>query len=115
MATFDLRLPDHREALGIGDDWDKKGGGVDTVSIPFQLNNGGVVAHRSRGETLDLIVKVVSASPKPMTRLEIARCIGRSKSPYLLTLIAELADGGDITETASIRPNGLIEYRYWRS
>lgn len=115
MATFNLRLPEHREALGLGDDWDKKGRADDTVSIPFQRKGGGGGQHRSRGEALEMILEVVSASPIPMTRLQIARAIGRSKSPYFLGLIVELVESGSLTETAVTRPNGALEYQYWGS
>jgi hypothetical protein len=114
MATFDLRLPEHREALGIDDSWDKQADGIETVSIPFQRKGSGGGAHRSRGDTERMIVEVVSAAPIPMTRLQIARAVGRAKSPYLVGLIIALVESGELTETAIRRPNGALEYQYWR-
>ena len=46
------------------------------------------------------------------TRLEIARAIGRSKSPYLLAQIEWLVMNGTLARSIQIRPNGAIEYRY---
>lgn len=114
MASFNLRLPTDREALGLGDDWDKKPAPHETVSIPFRRNSGGG-GHRAKGEALDLIREVVTNAPQPMTRLEIAKAIQRAKSPYIISLIMELVESGDIVEIAGVRPNRSIEYRYWRA
>lgn len=113
MPSFNLRLPNDRAALGI-DDWDKQADGIDTVSIPFQRKSGGGGAHRSRGDTERLILDAVGSSPRPLTRLQIARAIGRAKSPYLVEVIVALVESGELTETAIRRPNGALEYQYWR-
>lgn len=113
MATFNLRLPDDREALGISDDWDKKAARHETVSIPFRGIGGGGV-HRTKGEALKMIVEVVTSASKPMTRLEIAKALNRAKSPYIIGLILSLVESGDIIEIPGVRANRAIEYRYWR-
>jgi hypothetical protein len=114
MATFDLRLPTDRAALGLDDDWDKKPAPHETVLKPsHQIGGGG--HHRAKGEALKMICEVVTSAPQPMTRLEIARAINRAKSPYIISLIMELVESGDIVELAGVRPNRSIEYRYWRA
>lgn len=114
MATFDLRLPTDREALGIGEDWDKTDARHETVSIPFHKRGDGG-GHRAKGEALKMIVEVVTSASKPMTRLEIAKAIQRAKSPYIIGLIMSLVESGDIIEIPSVRPNKALEYRYWRA
>lgn len=104
MATIDLRDDDIRAAFNL----DKDG----TVLKPSQRGRK-VQGRREVGETRDLIVQIVKMSPKPMTRLQIARALERSKTPHLVALIMELADAGRIFETVHHRANGMLEYRYW--
>lgn len=114
MPSFDLRLPNDRAALGIEDNWDHQADGIDTVSIQFQHKSVVRGTHRSRGDTERLILDAVGSSPRPLTRLQIARAVGRAKSPYLVGVIVALVESGDLTETAIRRPNGALEYQYWR-
>lgn len=102
MATIDLRTEAARREFGLPDD---------TVSIPSQRGKT-EGTHRSRADGLSAIVDVVKHAPRPMTRLQIARAIGRAKSPYLVGLIVQLVESGDLSETARVRPNGAIEYLY---
>jgi hypothetical protein len=83
----------------------------ETVSIPSQRGRN-VQGRRAVGETRQMIIDVVAASPLPLTRLQIARALGRSKTPHLVALIVELADSGAIVEDVRGLPNGMLEYRY---
>lgn len=84
---------------------------ADTVPAPYQ--RGRLAAgRRSVGETMDMIVQTVKNSPHPMTRLQIARALGRSKSPHLVSLIVELAESGAIIQDVRVLKHGYLEYRY---
>lgn len=85
---------------------------IDTVSKPSQRGRN-IQGRRAVGDTMQLIIEKVKASPKPMTRLEIARALERSKTPHLVALIIELADSGQIIEHVRHRANGMLEYSYW--
>lgn len=85
---------------------------VDTVSKPSQRGRN-IQGRRDVGETRQMIVQIVKASPKPMTRLEIARALERSKTPHLVALIVELADNGQIFEHVRTLQNKMLEYTYW--
>lgn len=102
MATIDLRTDAARREFGLEDT---------TVSGPSQRGKNGD-SHRSRAEALTLIVDVLKHAARPMTRLQIARAIHRAKTPYLVGVINELVESGDLSETARVRPNGAIEYLY---
>lgn len=102
MATIDLRTDTARREFGLPDE---------TVSRPsHETKSGGT--HRSRVDALTLIVDVLKHAPHPMTRSQIAKAINRAKTPYFRSLIAELVDAGDLSETARVRPNGALEYLY---
>lgn len=104
MPTIDLRDTDVRAAFNL----DKDG----TVLTPYQRGRM-IAGRRSVGETMEMIVDVVKNAPQPMTRLQIARALERSKSPHLVGLIVELAESGAIFEHVRALPNGYLEYRYW--
>ena len=84
----------------------------ETVSKPYQRGRM-AQGRREVGETRQMIVQIVKSSPKPMTRLQIARALERSKTPHLVALIMELADDGHIVEHVRHRANGMLEYSYW--
>lgn len=98
MAQLNLRDPETRQELGLS-----------TVSVPSQNRNR--QEKRPMGEALELIASYVEAHPA-CTRLEIARGIGRTKSPHLLTQIEWLVAQKVILRDQIIRANGAVEYRY---
>lgn len=110
MPHFDLRNPSDRAALGLPDNLNPDVDG-DTVSIPSHQRRN-LQKHTSRAVALSMILQAVKAAREPMTRLQIARAIGKAKSPHSIGLIMALVESGDLTETAHVKPNGLIEYLY---
>lgn len=104
MATISLRDDEVRAAFGLDNDG--------TVLKPYQRGRN-VQGRRSVGDTMKLIVQTVKDSPQPMTRLQIARALERSKTPHLVALIVELAESGAIVEHVRGLENGMLEYRYW--
>lgn len=62
-------------------------------------------------QAMQLIHDFVLGHPN-CTRLEIARAIGRAKTPYLLSQIEWMVLHGTLARTTNVRPNGVIEYRY---
>lgn len=100
MATLDLRDPDVRESAGLL---------IETVSIPSQRGNS--PAHgRSRAETMGLIMEALQDGPK--TRTQIARQLGRRKTPWLIGLCEELVSVGLICRGYSVTHNGLTVIVY---
>lgn len=103
MATIDLRDEDLRAAFNL----DKDG----TVLKPYQ--RGRVEGRRPVGDSRQMIVELVRSAAQPLTRLDIAKALKRSKSPHLVNLINELADSSEIVLHVSKLKNGMLEYRYW--
>lgn len=68
--------------------------------------------NRSISQTVEAIYEVVKHSPTPMTRLEIARAIGRHKTPHLIVVIEEMVQKGWLTRTSSTFHNGVVMYVY---
>lgn len=84
---------------------------AETVSKPYR--RGECAGRREVGDTRNMIVEIVTKAARPLTRLQIAKALERSKSPWLISLIIELADKGQIFEHVSTLKNGMLEYRYW--
>ena len=82
---------------------------VGTVSLPSDTVGRGKSPRR---DTERLIVMVVGAADRPVTRLEIARRVGQRKTPWLISIIEGLVIEGAIQRTASTMPNGVIVYLY---
>lgn len=98
MAQLNLRDPELRKEAGL-----------ETVSIPS--HNRSKQEKRSLGQALELIAAYVDEHPG-CTRLEIARGLGRAKSPHILAQIEWLVAQKVILRDQVIRANGVIEYRY---
>lgn len=98
LNTLDLRDPAVRAELGLR-----------TVSVPSQ--KPARQEKRTAEQAMQMIREHILAHPF-CTRLEIARAIGRSKSPYLLAQIEWLVLHGTLARSINIRTNGAIEYRY---
>ena len=96
-GVIDLRSPTVRGA------WQLSLGFMDTVSTPSPRPKP-YQEHRGRAETEALLLNVLRAAAGPLSRREIARALGRSKSPWLIQLIESLADRGHIIK-------GLADYR----
>lgn len=105
MATFNLRDPRDRAALGLTNT-DVAG----TVLAPFQQPRRGGPA-RSRADTESLILKVV-AHRGAMTRREIATSLHRKKTPWLVGVIMGLVDDGQLTEFERVNRWGKKEWVY---
>lgn len=71
--------------------------------------------HRPRDETRRMIVQVVTRSPSPMTRTQIARALKRRKTPHLNTLIDELVDEGYLIRAVVTFNNGVQGFVYARA
>jgi hypothetical protein len=103
MATITLRTPEERANFGLFD-----------VTVTEQSQRfEGYAKYRSRGESLDLIVTVLKTAGAPMTRLQIAKAIGRAKSPTLYGMIDELATAGRIFGSVERSRFNRMQYVYW--
>lgn len=98
LRTLDLRDESIRAEAGLS-----------TVSTPSQ--NKKRQEKRPAEQAMQMICQFVLDHPN-CTRLEIARAIGRSKTPFLLTQIEWLVLQGHLARTVNPRPNGTFEYRY---
>jgi len=59
-----------------------------------------------------LIMDVVERAGQPMTRLEIARALGKQKSPWLRDAIERLVNEGYLTRTEGRAPWGALMWVY---
>jgi hypothetical protein len=73
---------------------------TDTVPIPSRSRKT-AQEHRGRAETEQMIVDVLRSANRPLTRLEIARALGRVKTPWLITVVSTLAQAGQIVAIES--------------
>lgn len=99
FRTLNLRDEGLREQLGLR-----------TVSTPSQKSKR--QEKRSMEQAMQMICDHARDNPN-CTRLDIARAIGRAKTPYLLTQIELLVQAGTLARTHIVRANGVIEYRYF--
>ena len=101
MPVIDLRDVELRAEIGLV---------TETVSVPCQPRRASPSA-RSRGETMDLIMQAL-AIHGPMTRLEIARHLGREKSPWLIAICEDLCSVGLIRRGYTTAANGRTAILY---
>jgi hypothetical protein len=59
-----------------------------------------------------LIMDVVDRAGQPMTRLEIARALGKKKTPWLRDAIERLVNDGHLTRIEGRAPWGTIMWLY---
>ena len=69
--------------------------------------------HRSRDETIHLILQAIHASPQGLTRSQIARALGRRKTPHLITLIDEMVASDLLRREVITLHNGVQGYLYF--
>lgn len=79
---------------------------TETVSVPSQRS------HRAWDKTQDRVLKFLEKVGSA-SRLEIARDLGRSKSPYLIRGLEKLARNGVLIRDVKRHPNSadVIVYR----
>lgn len=109
LINFLWRKIDILRTLDLRDEAVRAEAGLRTVSIPSQ--KPARQEKRSMEQAMTMIREFVLEHPN-CTRLEIARAIGRAKTPYLLSQIEWLVLHGTLARTTNVRPNGAIEYRY---
>jgi len=68
--------------------------------------------HRPREKARELILDALVENPNGLTRTQIARAINRTKTPYLIKLIEELADDGFLNRYVKVFGNGVEGYIY---
>lgn len=95
MPTLDLRDLETRVQFGLA---------IETVSAPLQPIKASRET-RSRGETMDCIIEALNANG-PMTRLQIARHLGRAKTPWLIAICEDLVSVGLIYRGYDTADNG---------
>lgn len=83
--------------------------GLRTVSSPSQKPTR--QEKRPAEQAMQMICDYVLEHPN-CTRLEIARHLGRAKSPYVLTQIEWLVLQGRLARSVSPQPNGTFAWRY---
>lgn len=109
LVNFLWRKIDVLRTLDLRDPLVRAKAGLSTVSTPSQ--KPARQEKRPAEQAMKMIRAFVLDNPN-CTRLEIARAIGRAKTPYLLTQIEWLVNVGTLGRSTNIRPNGVIEYRY---
>lgn len=101
---IDLRRPEDRQQAGLR---------VETVSAQSQHAETFKSPRRGVGDTREAILAALE-SGRAMNRLDIARAIGRAKSPHLILIIERLVADGLIERVQSVRANGFVEFFYFR-
>jgi hypothetical protein len=99
VATIDLRQPDLRREIGLI---------TDTVSERFQYGDD-PGSYRDRADTEALIVDALVDGP--MTRLQVARALGRAKSPWTREILESLVSRGLVVRQHG-RWRGVLMYVY---
>lgn len=69
-------------------------------------------AHRPQGETRRLVLELVTQSPLPLTRAQIATALNRRKTPHLTQLLDELVEQGIFVRQIVTFHNGVQGYVY---
>lgn len=101
MPVIELRDPETRAEFGLL---------METVSIPCQSASA-TPTIRSRGETMDLIIAALQEYG-PMTRAQIAKHLGRAKTPWLISICEDLCSVGLIRRGYTTTRNGLTAILY---
>lgn len=101
MATIDLRSFEARQRFGL------RSGNVSERSQREKREQ----YHRGRAESQALIYSAC-VSAEYLTRLEIARAVGRAKTPHLVALIEELVEHGILVRHELDNGNGLPIFVY---
>lgn len=109
LVRFLWRKIDILKALDLRDEAVRAELGLRTVSTPSQ--NKIRQEKRPAEQALKMICDFVYEHPS-CTRLEIARAIGRAKTPYLLSQIEWLVQCGQLARSQTIRANGVVEFHY---
>lgn len=86
----------------------------ETVSAQYQVISGPQM-HLKIEETESLLRSVLKRSGRPMTRLELAHAIGKTKAPRLISIIESMVDRGEIHRVVTTLKNGKVTYHYTTS
>lgn len=102
MATIDLRSFEARQRFGL------RSGNVSKRSQREKREQ----YHRGRAESQALIYSACVSAERYLTRLEIARAVGRAKTPHLVALIEQLVEDGILVRHELDNGNGLPIFVY---
>jgi hypothetical protein len=102
MVHLDLRDSEIRQQEGLSDG---------TVTSPSQHRHIHQ-EHRDRAATEQLILRALYEASAPMSRLQIARALGRSKTPWLYSIIESLVADQLLIKTQRLGANGVVVYWY---
>lgn len=83
----------------------------ETVSAQYQVISGSQI-RRESAETEALLYSVLQGANRPMTRLQLARALGLTKSPNLITIIEGMVERGDIQRIEKQLKNGKSTFLY---
>ncbi|MCY4146634.1 MAG: hypothetical protein OXE95_02000 [Chloroflexi bacterium] len=68
--------------------------------------------HRPRTETRQMMIDIVAASERPLTRTEIVNRLNRKKTPHLIDMMDRLAADGVFARSIITFNNGVTGYAY---
>lgn len=102
MTQIDLRDSEMRKQLGLFDS---------TVLEPSQQRHRVQKGQwRGRLETEQLILE--ACAYQELTRLQIARTLGRAKTPHLVNLVEDMVRAGLLACRSDTMPNGIVCFFY---
>lgn len=70
--------------------------------------------YRSRKETEELINNALRQAKRPLKFTEVAEAVDRRPTPFLRSILVDMAGRGEIIETADLAPNERLP-RFWYS
>ena len=105
MAKIDLSTTESRIENGLS---------IGTVALPSHHRSNKHQQKRGRGETIIAIIDAVYDASEPLSRLEIARAIGRAKTPHLVSIIEGLVQQNVLIRYVTVASNGAPMYFYGR-
>lgn len=105
MAKIDLSTTESRIENGLS---------IGTVALPSHHRSNKHQQKRGRGETIIAIIDAVYDASEPLSRLEIARAIGRAKTPHLTAMIEELVNQNVLKRISTVSVTGAFMFLYGR-
>jgi hypothetical protein len=105
MAKIDLRTPDARIENGMINN---------TVSLPLHHRSVGKQSKRGRGESVIAVIDAVYDASSPLSRADIAKALGRAKTPHLVSIIEGLVNDKVLIRYVTVASNGAAMYLYGR-
>lgn len=105
MPKIDLSTPEARQQNGLS---------IGTVTLPSHHRSIGKQSKRGRGDSIIAVIDAVYDAPAPLSRSDIAKALGRAKTPHLVSIIEGLVQQNVLIRYVTVASNGAPMYFYGR-